>query len=145
MPIHPPARIALRAALAVIAAAGLLGLAACDSEDVTGEPEDIGKLIHVIPSGSRCVHDAGADSVHFYVALRNTGGDERTVQITPVRRFSDGEDVGSSIDGFSMKVPGKDDAEGDLEVDGVSDDLTGCLVQIDSGDPVQIAIQQQAG
>jgi len=141
-PPPPPSRARTLLALAALAVVSL-GLVAsgCDSEDVTGAPKGIGDLVHVIPAQSRCVHDAGADTAHFYVGLRNTGGDGRTVHVTPVRRFSDGPDVGTSIDEFPVTVAGKTDAKGDLEVTGVSDDLAGCLVRIDGGDPIEIAVQ----
>ena len=135
-----PFRRLLALSALVVVPLGLLA-SGCDSEDVTGAPKDIGDLVHVIPAKSHCDHDPGNDTVHFYVGLRNTGGDDRTVHITPVRRFSDGPDVGTSIDEFPVTVAGNTDAEGDLEVTGVSDNLAGCSVRIDSGDPIKIALQ----
>jgi len=62
------------------AALALSLLAGCSSEDVTGEPEDIGELVHVVAAGSDCVHDAGADRVTFRVHLADG---ELTVDAAP--------------------------------------------------------------
>ncbi len=118
-------------------------LTACSPEDVTGEPEDIGALIHVIPEGSRCVYDRDAGTARFDVRLSNTGEDERVVTVTPVRRFDD-RDVGTSLDGFKVTVPGDGEADGGVLVDGVSDDLTDCLVTLDGGSPVRVDLQDAA-
>ena len=115
-------------------------LAGCSSDDVTGEPEEIETLVEVVPEDSRCVHDRDGDEARFEVRLRNTGEDERTVTVTPVRRFADGDDVGSSLDGFKVTVPGNDEGEGDITVE-VSDDLAACLVRIDSGEATEVDLQ----
>jgi hypothetical protein len=126
---------------AVTACAGALA-AGCSSEDVTGEPEDIETLVQVVPEGSRCVHDREADDARFEVNLRNTGEDERTVTVTPVRRFSDGDQVGSSIEGFKVTVPGNGEARGGILVDDVSDGLTACLIRLDGGDAIEVDLQE---
>ena len=115
-------------------------LAGCSSDDVTGEPEEIETLVEVVPEDSRCVHDRDEGAARFEVRLRNTGEDERTVTVTPVRRFADGDDVGSSLDGFKVTVPGNGEGEGDITVE-VSDDLSACLVRIDSGEATEVALQ----
>ena len=131
-----------RPALRVAAALACVGalLTGCSSEDITGEPEDIETLIHVVPEGSRCVHDRDADTARFDVRLRNTGEDERIVTVTPVRRFAD-RDVDTSLDGFEVTVPGDGEASGGTLVDGVSDDLKDCLVRLDGGPPIQVDLQ----
>ncbi len=115
-------------------------LTACSSEDITGEPEDIERLVHVVPEGSGCVHDPDADSARFDIRLSNTGDDERIVTVTPVRRFAD-RDVGTSIDGFEVTVPGGGEADGGILVDGVADDLTDCLVSLDGGRPIAVDLR----
>lgn len=129
----------LAAAIAAIAC-GCALVAGCSSDDVTGEPEDIGTLIEVVPEGSRCVHDRGGDEARFEVRLRNTGEDERMVTVTPVRRFADEDDIGSTLDGFPVTVPGGGEGEGDITVN-VPDDLTACLVRIDSGEAIEVDLQ----
>lgn len=131
------ARVTALIAATACACAALVG---CSSDDVTGEPEDIETLIEVVPEGSRCVYDRDDGTARFEVRLRNTGEDERTVTVTPVRRFDDDDDVGSSLDGFKVTVPGNDEGEGDITVD-VSDDLSACLVRIDSGEATEIELQ----
>ena len=133
------------AGLAIAIAAVLALGSACSSEDVTGEPEDIGTLIHVVPEGSRCIHDEDADTVRFDVRLSNTGGDERTVSVTPVRRFSDGQEVGTSVEGFEVTVPGDGVADHGITVDNVSDDLVDCFVRVDEGDPIEVELQRDDG
>jgi hypothetical protein len=131
-----------RPALRVAAALACVGalLTGCSSEDITGEPEDIEALIRVVPEGSRCVHDRDADTARFDVRLRNTGEDERIVTVTPVRRFAD-RDVGTSLDGFEVTVPGDGEDGGGTLLDGVSDDLMDCLVRLDGGPPIQVDLQ----
>jgi hypothetical protein len=126
--------------LIAVIACGFAAGAGCSSDDVTGEPEEIETLIEVVPEDSRCVHDRDGDEARFEVRLRNTGEDERTVTVTPVRRFADGDDVGSSLDGFKVTVPGNGEAEGDITVE-VSDDLSACLVRIDSGEATEVELQ----
>ena len=116
--------------------------AGCGSEDVTGEPEDIETLVQVVPEGSRCIHDRESDDARFEVNLRNTGEDERTVTVTPVRRFSGGDEVGSSIEGFEVTVPGNGEEAGAILVDDVADDLTACLVRLDGGEPIEVDMQE---
>lgn len=104
----PPADAAARAVALLASVVCACGpLAGCSSAGVTGEPEEIETLVEVVPGGSRCVHDSEGDSARFEVRLRNTGEEERTVTVTPVRRFADGDDVGSSLDGFRVTVPGE--------------------------------------
>ena len=110
-------------------------------EDVTGEPEDIETLVQVVPEGSRCIHDRESDDARFEVNLRNTG-DERTVTVTPVRRFSGGDEVGASIEGFEVTVPGNGEEAGAILVDDVADDLTACLVRLDGGEPIEVDMQE---
>lgn len=129
---------------AVLVAGAIAIAGGCSAEDVTGQPEDISTLVHV-DAASRCTHDSGSDTAQFHVVLKNTGGDDRTVSVTPVRRFSDGRDVGTSVEGFRMTVPGMDSAEHDLTVDAVSDDLTGCAVRLDGGDAAEIEVADAAG
>lgn len=138
----PPADAAARAVALLASVACACGpLAGCSSDDVTGEPEEIETLVEVVPGGSRCVHDSEGDSARFEVRLRNTGEEERTVTVTPVRRFADGDDVGSSLDGFRVTVPGDGEGEGDITVD-VSDALEACLVRLDSGEATEVDLQR---
>ena len=138
-PVHDAARRRMRAwALAALAGVACLTVA-CSSEDVTGEPEDIGDLVHVMADGSSCSPDAGADEVAFHVRLRNTGEDERTVAVTPRLRDASGDERGDTLDAFEVTVPGYGEAEGDGLLEGAPDDLAGCFVQIDSGDDIRIA------
>jgi hypothetical protein len=132
---------AIAVLLAVTACTGSLS-AGCGSEDVTGEPEDIETLVQVVREGSRCIHDPESGDARFEVILRNTGEDERTVAVTPVRRFSGGEEVGSSIEGFEVTVPGNGEAGGVGVVDDVADDLTACLVRLDGGDAIEVDLQE---
>ena len=127
-----------RWALAALAAVACI-TGACSSEDVTGEPEHIEDLIHVDAGGSSCTLDAGSDEVAFHVRVRNTGGDERTVSITPRLRDASGDERGDSLDAFKVTVPGHGEADGDGLLERAPDDLAACLVQIDSGDDIRIA------
>jgi len=140
--MRPPSRQRRSAPAALLAAAALTGaiVAGCSSEDVTGEPEDIGTLVEVVPEGSRCVHDRDDDAAHFEVRLRNTGEDERTVTVTPVRRFADGDEVSTPLDEFKMAVPGHGEDDDDVIVDNVSDDLVACFVRLDGGDPIEVEL-----
>ena len=94
--------------------------------------------MQVVPEGSRCIHDRESDDARFEVSLRNTGEDERTVTVTPVRRFSGGDEVGSSIEGFEVTVPGNGEEAGAILVNDVADDLTACLVRLDGGEPIEV-------
>jgi archaellum component FlaG (FlaF/FlaG flagellin family) len=126
-----------------VAAAGavlvLAALAGCSSEDVTGEPEDIGTLVQVLGDGSECVDDPEAGEVTFRFHLANSGGDERTVTVTPVMVAVGGERVGSALESLKITVPGNGEADGELTVDAAPDDLEGCSVRIDSEEPVPVA------
>ena len=131
-------RCARACALAILAA-GVCLAGACSSEDVTGEPEDIGTLVHVDAGGSSCVLDPGAGEVAFHVLLRNTGEDERTVTVTPRLRDASGDERGDSLDSFKVTVPGDGQADGDGLLERAPDDLAACFVQIDSGEDIRIA------
>ena len=140
MPWHDAPRPTLTAALA--AALALVCLAAgCSSEDVTGEPEEIQALVEVVGRESECVHDPGAEEVAVRVRLRNTGEDDRTVRVTPVLGEGGGDETEFSLDSTEVTVPGRGEEEGRLVLDPVPDDLAGCSVRIDGGDPVPITLR----
>jgi len=63
------------------------------------------------------------------------------VSVTPVRRFSDGGAVGTSIVGFEVTVHGMGEESRDMTMDNVSDDLIGCAVRIDGEDAIEISLQ----
>jgi hypothetical protein len=134
-----------RAALIALVVA-LLGvvLVGCSSEDVTGEPEDIGTLVHVA-SGSECTQEAGGGEVTFRVRLENTGGDERTVTVIPRLRGGDGTESGDPLEGFEVTVGGGATAEGQGVIDNPPDDLESCFVQIDGGDDIPIETNLAGG
>lgn len=116
--------------------------AGCSSDDVTGEPEDIGTLVEVVPEGSRCIHDPETGEARFEVRLRNTGGEERTVAVTPVRRFGDGDEVGTSLEAFEVTVPGDGEEDGDIVLDDLPDDLEACFVRLDDGDEIELDLEE---
>ena len=124
--------------LTIVAAVCALAvpLAACQSEDVTGEPEDIRTLVHLVSDQSGCDRSADGD-LTFRVRLSNTGEDERTVTITPVTTDSTGDEQESSLDSFKVTVPGHDEAAGELLLDSApgADDLASCAIKIDGHDP----------
>ena len=127
------------------AALALSLLAGCSSEDVTGEPEDIGELVHVVGAGSDCVHDPGAGRVTFRVRLANTGSGDRTVTVTPLMIAVGGRRIGSALDSLTVTVPGGGEADGELTVDAAPDDLESCAVRIDSEDDVPVARRTAPG
>jgi hypothetical protein len=119
--------------------AALALLAGCSSSDITGEPEDIGTLVQVVASGSHCIADGGDAILH--VTLENTGEDERTVNVSPVLRDDDGTTTASPLEAVEVTVSGGDEASADATVDAPPDDLAGCAVSLDGGDPVEIALR----
>lgn len=125
-------------ALGAVLCAGVVVLAGCSAGNITGEPEDIGTLIHVDTERSNCTLGSGGDSITFHVTLKNTGGDDRTVSVTPRLRSDSGEEVGSTLDGFELTVAGDSEAERDAIMERVPDHVTSCFVQIDSGDDIQV-------
>ena len=120
-------------------------VAGCSSEDVTGEPEDIGELVHVVGAGSDCVHDPGAGRVTLRVRLANTGSGDRTVTVTPLMVAVGGRRIGSALDSLTVTVPGGGEADGELTVDAAPDDLESCAVRIDSEDDVPVARRTAPG
>jgi hypothetical protein len=134
----PGRRLRRAAGLAILAALVVVALGGCSSEDVTGEPQDIGALVHVAP-GSECAQESAGDEVTFRVRLDNTGEDERTVMVIPRLRGRDGSERGDPLEGFEVTVDGNGAAEGEGVIDNPPDDLESCFVQIDGGDDIPIA------
>lgn len=134
------ARVAVLVALLAVAAV----MAGCSSEDVTGEPEDIGALVHVA-SGSECSQESAGGEVTFHVRLENTGGDERTVTVIPRLRGRDGTESGDPLEGFEVTVGGNATADGEGVIDNPPDDLESCFVQIDGGDDIPVDATPAAG
>jgi hypothetical protein len=132
-------------AAALVAAAVLGAAAGCSSEDVTGEPEDIRTLVEVVGDASECVHDPDADEVGLRLLLRNSGEDDRTVRVTPVLAEADGDETERSLESAGVAVPGDGQAEARLVLDAAPDDLSGCAVRVDGGDPVPVALRQAVG
>jgi hypothetical protein len=129
-----PLRTGTAAGLAALAL-----LAGCSSNDVTGEPEDIGTLVRVVASRSHCMADGGDAILH--VTLENTGDDERTVNVSPVLRDDDGTATASPLESVDVTVSGGDEASAEATVDTPPDHLDGCAVSLDGGDPVEIALR----
>lgn len=131
---------------AALAAAAVLGaVAGCSSEDVTGEPEDIRALVEVVGASSECVHDPDADEVGLRLLLRNSGEDDRTVRVTPVLSEADGDATERSLDSAGVAVPGDGEEEARLVLDAAPDDLSGCAVRVDGGDPMPVALRRAVG
>ncbi len=143
--MHEPGRRRRRAAgVAILAALLAVALGGCSSEDVTGEPQDIGTLVHVA-SGSECARESPGDEVTFHVRLENTGEDERTVMVIPRLRGRDGGESGDPLEGFEVTVGGNATAEGEGVIDNPPDDLESCFVQIDAGEDIPIAARLADG
>jgi hypothetical protein len=130
-------RLRLVAACALLAAS-VGATAACSAEDVTGAPEDIGSIVRVDSAASRCSQDSDGGDVTFTVRLRNTGGDDHTVTITPRLRASDGEEIGDVLDGFKVTVAGHGETDGQGIVDHPPAHVESCFVQVDGGDDIPV-------
>jgi hypothetical protein len=130
----------------VLAAAAVLGaVAGCSSEDVTGEPEDIRTLVEVVRESSECAHDPDTDEVALRVLVRNDGEDDRTVRLTPMLSEADGDETERSLDSAGVAVPGDGREEARLVLDSAPDDLSGCAVRLDGGEPVPVTLRRAVG
>lgn len=139
---HRSLRRRAGAGLAALACAA--GLASGCADAVTGGSDDAADEVRVVAEGSRCVHDRDMDDARFEVTLRNTGDEERTVRVTPLRR-SEGREVGDALQSFVVSVPAGGEEDADYLVERAPDDLAACLVMIDDGDPVEIALEAPGG
>jgi hypothetical protein len=124
------------ACLLLVASVG--ATAACSAEDVTGAPEDIGSIVRVDSGASRCSQESDDGDVTFTVHLRNAGGDDHTVTITPRLRASDGVEIGSPLDGFKVTVAGHSETDGQGIVDHPPAHVESCFVQVDGGDDIPV-------
>jgi hypothetical protein len=127
----------------VLAFAG--GAVACSAEDVTGAPEDIGSLVHVVSSGSSCSRATPDGDLTVHLRLSNSDDDQHTVSITPRLRAADGDETGTSLEGFEVTVPGHGTAEGEGVVDHAPGDLARCFVRIDGGDDIAVRTDLATG
>jgi hypothetical protein len=121
------------------------GAVACSAEDVTGAPEHIGTLVHVVAAGSSCSRSSPDGDVTVHVRLSNADDDQHTVSITPRLRAADGDETGTSLEGFEVTVPGHGTAEGEGVVDHAPGDLARCFVEIDGGDEIPVRADLATG
>jgi hypothetical protein len=64
-----------------------------------------GADIRVVPAGSSCLEDPYNAKIIFTVHLRNSGSEDGTAEVTPVRRYSDSSRNDSIMDMLSVDVP----------------------------------------
>lgn len=134
----------------------VLSLVACGSStsDSSGVDESSGSSeasVTVVAAESFCTPTGiddlytGDGHVTFFVTLRNDGGSDATVSVTPVRHYDDGEINESAMDAMSADVPAYETSykfkSTAMKYKAHEHEIVECGLIVDGGNEVSIGVE----
>ena len=130
----------------VLASLGIVG-ALLFTHDQSAAPPTAEAAVQVVPGTSYCTASGiddlytGDGHVQFFLTLTNGGGEPRTVSITPVRHYDDGELNLSGLDTVEVEVAAHQTWSGRIPAytyEAHAHEVIGCGVIVDGGDEITI-------